>query len=121
MPSQEPKNVSRKDMRNVKCFKCKKFGQILANSRNNKINNFKKNNQPKKEYPQRLAPLVFRYKNLFYGYCFLCNDFGHKNVDCRTYGVRSRNEINKRYANFLTFHGHIRCYIYDNLGHKAKD
>ena len=27
-----------------------------------------------------------RYKNTFFGYCFSCNRFGHKAINCRTYG-----------------------------------
>jgi uncharacterized membrane protein len=48
-------------------FYCKKFGHISANCRNNKINHFKKNKQPKKEHPQRSVPSVSRYKNSFMG------------------------------------------------------
>jgi len=84
------------------------------------INNFKKNKKPKED-TQILVPSSFRYKKFLYGYCFLCNDFGHKRVDSRTYGVRSRNQISKRYEHFPTLVGHIRCYVCETVGHKAKD
>lgn len=121
MPIQEHKNVPRKDMISVKCFSYQKFGHISANCGNNKINHFKKNMQPMEEHPQRQVPSVLSYKNLVYGYCLLCNDFGHKSSNCRTYGERSRNQINKTSEHFLIFLGHIICYVCVNLGRKAKD
>jgi hypothetical protein len=37
-----------------------------------------------------------RYKRLFYGHCFNCNNFGHKAVNCRAYAKNKSN-----YAGYL--------------------
>lgn len=43
----------------------------------------------KRSFPSRHVP-VTKFQHSFYGYCFSCNHFGHKVVDCR---VRARNDF----------------------------
>jgi hypothetical protein len=54
-----------------------------------------------------------RYQNLFYGHCFTFNNFGHKVVDCRSYG-RNVQEINLHVAPY-----NIKCYQCRNYEHIA--
>jgi hypothetical protein len=56
-----------------------------------------------------------RYVNSFYGHCFYCTKFGHKVVDCRTYGrnVQERNA-------YVAQHN-IECYKCHNHGHIAQN
>lgn len=69
----------------------------------------------------RVFPSVSRYKNSFYGYCYLCKDFGHKYVDCRVHGTRRSNQINIKSESFPPFLRHIKCYFCDNIVHVAKN
>ena len=57
-------------------------------------------------------PSAPRYSSLFKGYCFSCNNFGHKAVDF------NRRKIRKTYHDpYAPFSGHIRCYSYNKFGH----
>ena len=58
-----------------------------------------------------------RYKNYFHGYCYACNDFGHKLVECK---LCSKGRI-KYYTLSHTYLGKIRCYVCHKLCHKEKD
>jgi len=42
------------------------------------------NNEFKRLVPPR-RPFTNWYQNLFLGYCFSCNNFGHKEIDCKSY------------------------------------
>jgi hypothetical protein len=59
--------------------------------------------------------LLPRYQSFFPGYCFTCNNFGHKVVDCRAYGrnVQARDVYVAPY--------NIECYKCHNYGHIARD
>ena len=46
------------------------------------------NNNPRGQAPSRRPPMP-RYQNFFSGLCYVCNNYGHKAIDCRTY-IRSR-------------------------------
>ena len=70
-----------------------------------------------------------RYDGIFHGYCFSCNDYGHRAVDCRRDFRRSvgrpNNQIRCWTCGML---GHVasvcntmRCYNCDGLGHRAQD
>jgi hypothetical protein len=56
-----------------------------------------------------------RYQYLFYGYCFTCNNFVHKVVDCISYGinVQVRDDYVPPY--------NIECYKCHNYGHIYHD
>jgi hypothetical protein len=56
-----------------------------------------------------------RYQSLFYGYCFTCNKFGHKVVDCRAYGRKGQER------NVYVDPYNIECYKYHNYGHITCD
>ena len=58
-----------------------------------------------------------RYTNHFHGYCYACNNFGHKLVDCKLYSKRGI----KYYTSSQTYLGKVRFYVFLKLGHKEKD
>ena len=75
--------------------KPKFYANIFKGSINNERRNMKGNddqqksnsthkNELKRVVPPR-RPFTTRYQNLFLGYCFCCNNFGHKTIDCRAY------------------------------------
>jgi hypothetical protein len=88
--------------------KPKIYANILKGSTNNEIKNRKgnvdhqkpdsshknNNNEFRRVVPPR-RPFTNQYQNPFLGYCFSCNNFGHKAVDYRAYArndhVRNRN------------------------------
>jgi hypothetical protein len=67
------------------------------------------------------------YQNSFYGYCYSCNGFGHKEIECRTSIIR--DYMNNNYQetqgfsrrNFNSFsplmNYIIICYNCNNFGH----
>ena len=58
-----------------------------------------------------------RYQSLFYGYCFTCNNFGHKVVDCRSYG-RNGQERNVYVAPYnIEFY---KCHNYGHISHDCR-
>jgi hypothetical protein len=74
--------------------------------------------QPRHEFRRTTSQrrsFTSRYQSFFYGYCFTCNNFGHKVVDCRAYGrnVQARNVYVAPY--------NIECYKCHNYGHIAHD
>jgi hypothetical protein len=75
-------------------------------------------NQPMHELKRTTSQRISftpSYQSFFYVYCFTCNKFGHKAVDCRTYGknVQARNVYVASY--------NIECYKCHNYGHIAHD
>jgi hypothetical protein len=138
--------------------KPKSYANILKGSINNERNNRKGNddqqkpdsshknnkNEFRRVVPPR-RPFTNRYQNLFLGYCFSCNNFGHKEIDCRAYArsdhVRDRNRgsyktskddyvsnktrsshgfANKNYNSFSPLLDYnIECYKCNNYGHIA--
>jgi hypothetical protein len=86
----------------------KRYANILKGSINNEISNrkgnddqeklnssHKNNNNDFKRVVSARRHFTTRYQNLFLGYCFSCNNFGHKTLDCSNYErsdhVRDRN------------------------------
>jgi hypothetical protein len=51
-------------------------------------------------------PFTTRYQNLFLGYCFSCNNFGHKAIDCKAYGRNDcmRNRSRMFHKNYKDYH-----------------
>jgi hypothetical protein len=56
--------------------------------RNNFLSTKRRHQQERNQFVQRRQPFS-RYKEFFYGYCFYCSNFGHKDVNC---SLRLRNE-----------------------------
>jgi hypothetical protein len=48
-----------------------------------------------------------RYENIFNGYFFSYNEYGHKDLDCRHHG---RKQVGR-------FHNTIRCWNCNHIGH----
>jgi hypothetical protein len=73
--------------------------------------------QPRHEFRRTTSQIrsyTPRYQNLFYGHCFNCNNFGHKAVDCRSYGNgQARNAYVTPY--------NIECYKCHNYGQTTCD
>jgi hypothetical protein len=75
--------------------KPKIYANILKGYINNERNIRKGNDDQqksdsshKKEFIRAIPPrrpFTNRYQNLFLGYCFSCNNFGHNAIDCRAY------------------------------------
>jgi hypothetical protein len=52
-------------------------------------------NEFKRVVPPR-RPFTNRYQNIFLGCCFYCNNFGHKDINCKAYARRDHvRYINK--------------------------
>jgi hypothetical protein len=70
-----------------------------------------------------------RYESVFNGYCFSCNEYGHKALDCRHHGRkhvgRFKNSIrcwNYNHVGHIVAHCYtMRCYSCGRYGHKAHD
>jgi hypothetical protein len=82
-------------------------------------NNKRENrDQPRHEFgtttSQRIL-LTPRYQSFFYGHFFTCNNFGHKFVYCKAYGIKVQ-EINAYVDPY-----DIECYKCHNYGHIARD
>lgn len=114
---------SKKKNRTNKCYNCGAHGHITTMCSNDEIKishqNDHPNEKPREACMQRNCP-SFWYNSPFYGYFFSCNDFGHRDIDCRAH---ERNKIwfNTRCQAIPQFLGHIRCFLCDDVGHKAKD
>jgi hypothetical protein len=135
----------------------KSYANILKGSINNESNNKKGNddqhkpdsshkNEFRRVVPPR-RPFTTRYQNLFLGYCFSCNNFGHKEIDCRAYTrsdhvrninrgpyktskddyvsnktISSHGFANINYNSFAPLLDYdIECYKCNNYGHIARD
>lgn len=87
------------------------------------------NDKFKRYFPPKW-PRITQYQNSFFGYCFSCNHFSHKVIDCRAYAkkryVWNKNKssygfLNKNYnsiAPLLDYN--VVCYNYNNYGHIAR-
>jgi len=70
-----------------------------------------------------------RYESIFNSYCFSCNEYGHKALDCRHHGRKKVGKFNNSIICWNCNHvGHIathcytmRCYSCGRYGHKAHD
>ena len=68
-----------------------------------------------------------RYESFFNSYCFSCNEYGHKALDCRHHGRKQVGKFNNSIICWNCNHvGHIathcytmRCYSCGGYGHKA--
>lgn len=74
----------------VECFICHNFGHVVARCRSRMVQN---------HHTERSS-----HSKYFKGYCFACNMFCHKAIDC-----------NKRNMK------HVRCYACNKFGHKVKE
>lgn len=74
-------------MNNVECFICHNLGNVAARCRRRMV------------HIERSS--ASRY---FKGYCFSCNIFGHKAIDCYRRKMK-----------------HVRCYACNKFGHIAKE
>ena len=69
------------------------------------------------------------YDCVFHGYCFSCNKYGHRAVDCRRDVRRDVGRPNTQIRCWTCgLFGHVasvchtlRCYSCDGVGHKAQD
>jgi hypothetical protein len=82
----------------------------------------------RRETPSRWTPKQ-RYENVFHGHCYSCNEYGHKDLECRYYARRD-NEIfhntlrccRCNQVGHIIAHCHtMRCYNYSRFGHKSQD
>jgi hypothetical protein len=64
--------------------------------------------------PFQRRPSAPRYQSLFPGYCFSCNNFGHKAIDCKAYARNTQVRNRGIYNN-------VECYKCHNYGHIARD
>ena len=81
-----------------------------------------------KKFTRRNTP-----KYLFIGYCYSCNNFGHKVVHCKAYGQYNNrnvqrdknNKCNKEKRNYNSFSPFLdfnsECQKCNNYGHKTSD
>jgi hypothetical protein len=95
-----------------------------------KENEYRKNTTTRRTPPKR-------YQHLFLGYCFSCNNFGHKALHCRAYGQynhknvqrygyknnkNNNNQENKNYNSFSPLQNYnVECHKCNNYGHKSSD
>jgi hypothetical protein len=89
-----------------------------------KVKNDKKNTITRRNPPN---------KYLFIGYCYSCNNFGHKAVHCKAYGQYNNRNVqrykNNRYntekRNYNSFsplqNFNIECQKCNNYGHKTRE
>ena len=82
-------------------------------------------------------PLVPRYEKAFYGYCYFCNKFGHRAIDCKSWGksTHSRTRDINAYIQSYNFHYYehisrecrnklnniIECYNCHSYGNISRD
>jgi hypothetical protein len=70
-----------------------------------------------------------KYESVFNGYCFSCNEYGHKALDCRHHGRKQIGRFNNNIIGWnYNLVGHIathcytmRCYSCDGYGHNAHE
>ena len=68
-----------------------------------------------------------RYEYRFNGYCYSCNGFGHKAMDCTFHGRRCGGSANNtvrcctcnRIGHVAAIFHTMRCYNYSGFGHKS--
>jgi hypothetical protein len=102
----------------------------------NTISHKQKSTFPTKVINDRKNTIIRRNplnKYLFIGYCYSCNNFGHKAIHCKAYGQYNNRNVqrykNNRYntekRNYNSFtplqNFNIECKKCNNYGHKTKE
>ena len=88
--------------------------------------------RPQAKFRRELAPRYDqrnRYDDVFHGYCFSCNGYGHRDVDCRRNVRRDFGRPNTQIrcwtcgllSHVASVCHTMRCYSCDGLGHRARD
>ena len=104
----------------ITCFSCHKPGHVVAHCKTKRINVNQQKMMQMRRIPQASKgkrQSFTRYTNHFHGYCYACNNFGHKSVECKMYSIRGT----KYYTSAQMHLGQIRCSVCLKRGHKAKD
>jgi hypothetical protein len=75
------------------------------------------------------------YQTIFLGLCYSCNNFGHKDINCRSYAkkkinyegysnnsypIRPREIHNIKYNSYGSLNDEVECYKCNNFGHMDK-
>ena len=117
-------------MRSITFFACHKPGNIVAYCKTKQIQSNQKKMEKMKRLPQAnkwRGQAFTRYTNRFHGYCFCCKGFGHKAIECKTYGQRLMFKTPRRFMNngeFTRIHNPfrniIKCFFYHQIGHKSQ-
>lgn len=76
-------------LNNIECFVCHNLGHVAARCRSRMV----------QDHHTRSS-----HSSYFRGYCFACNAFGHKEIDCKRRNMK-----------------YVRCYTWNKLGHKARE
>jgi hypothetical protein len=63
--------------------------------------------------PFQIRPFAPKYQSLFPSYCFSCNNFGHKAIECISYAINTPIRNRGIYNN-------VECYKFQNYGHIAR-
>ena len=70
----------------------KEENKIKNDSNQHKSTLPSKENEYRRNTATRRTPLK-RYQHLFLGYCFSCNNFGHKELHCRAYRKNNHKSV----------------------------
>jgi hypothetical protein len=79
--------------------------------------------------PQRIWTPNQRYGSIFHGQCYSCNEYGHKDLECRSHTRRDNVIIHNTIrcwrcdqVGHIVVHCHnMRCYNCSGFGHKSQD
>jgi hypothetical protein len=86
--------------------------------------------------PPFIRSSTTRYRTIFFGLCYACNNFGHKAVNCRAnnknnnyfeshtqrgYSRRPSETQRRSYNRFESLSTEVECYKCNNFGHMAKN
>jgi hypothetical protein len=120
----------------LQSFFKKEESKIKTDSNQQKYVLPSKENEYRRNTTTRRTPTK-RYQHLFLGYCFSCNNFGHKTLHCRAYGKynhkivqrygykNNKNNYNQENINYNSFsplqNYNVECHKCNNYGHKASD
>ena len=104
----------KKKYRIGKCYNSGVHGHI------DQLSHQKEQKKEKPHQASRKRSPPNRNNSLLYCYFSSSSDFGHRAIDYMGH-ARNINWFNKRYQHIPHFLGHIRCFVCDNVGHKAKD
>jgi hypothetical protein len=70
-----------------------------------------------------------KYESVFYGHCYSCNRYGHKDFECRSYERRYNGRFNNTMmcwrcdpiGHIAAHCNTIRCYSCSGFGHKSQE